>query len=116
MSSLVEIGKANELAAGSMKQVTVQGRAILLAKVGDRFFAADSICPHMSGNLSRGKLEGTIVTCPRHASQFDLTDGHNVRWLRGTGLVATVAKFIKPPRGIATYPVKVENGNILIEI
>ena len=27
-----------------------------------------------------GKLDGTIVTCPRHYSQFDLADGRVVRW------------------------------------
>ncbi len=45
----------------------------LLARVGDKYYAADNRCPHMGGKLSPGKLEGTVVTCPRHGSQFDLT-------------------------------------------
>ena len=45
----------------------------------------------MGGKLSQGKLEGTAVTCPRHGSQFDLTDGRVVRWLKESGLVYSVA-------------------------
>ena len=29
----------------------------------------------MHGDLSKGKLEGKVVTCPRHGSRFDVTTG-----------------------------------------
>jgi len=76
MSSLVEISKPNELEDGTMKEISVDGHEILLARVDDKHYAADNRCPHMGGKLSQGKLEGTVVTCPLHGSQFDLRDGH----------------------------------------
>jgi len=116
MSSLVEMGKTSELEDGTMKAVSVQGREILLAKVADKYYAGDNRCPHMGGKLSQGKLEGTVVTCPRHGSQFDLRDGQVVRWLKGSGLVSMVGKALKSPRPLATYNVRVEDDRIWIEI
>lgn len=116
MSNLVEVGKTSELEDGTMKEASAQGREILLAKVGDKYYAADNRCPHMGGKLSQGKLEGTIVTCPRHSSQFDLRSGRVVRWLKGSGLISMVGKALKPPRPLMIYSVKVEDNKILIEI
>lgn len=116
MGDLVQVGEIGELADGSMKSVLVKGREILLARVADEYYAADNRCPHMGGKLSQGKLEGTVVTCPRHSSQFDLTDGRVVRWLKGSGLLSKVGKALKSPRPLATYHVKVEGDRILIEI
>jgi 3-phenylpropionate/trans-cinnamate dioxygenase ferredoxin subunit len=115
MGNLIQVGIASELADGSMKEVTAQSRGILLARVGDRYYAADNRCPHMGGKLSQGKLEGTVVTCPRHGSQFDLRDGKVVRWLKG-GVSSIAGKLLKPPRPIATHPVKVDGDKIMLEM
>jgi 3-phenylpropionate/trans-cinnamate dioxygenase ferredoxin subunit len=116
MGDTIEIGKSTDLADGSMKQIIVKGRKILLARVGDSFYAADNICPHMGAKLSEGKLEGTIVTCPRHSSQFDLADGHVVRWTNLPALVSAISKVIKSPRSLNMYPVKLEDDRILLEL
>lgn len=116
MASYIEIGKAGDLPDGGKKKVEVQGQEIMLARVGDKYYATGDRCAHMGGDLSMGTLEGTIITCPRHGSQFDITDGHNVRWMRGSGLAAAVGKVIKSPRGIPTYNVKVQGDIISIEI
>ena len=116
MGRLVEVGKSGELPEGTMKEVVAEGRKILLAKVGDRYYAADNRCPHMGGRLSEGSLEGVVVTCPRHGSQFDLSNGGVVRWLKGSGLISTVSKALRPHRPLVTYRVKVEEDRILIEI
>ena len=115
MGSFIEAGKTSEFQNGSKKKVTVQGQEIMLARVGDKYYATKNRCPHMGGDLSAGKLEGTIVTCPRHGSQFDITDGHNVRWMKGTGLAAAIGKVAKSPRPITTYNVKIDGNTILIE-
>jgi 3-phenylpropionate/trans-cinnamate dioxygenase ferredoxin subunit len=116
MGDLVPVGEIGELADGTMKSVLVKGREILLARVAGEYYAADNRCPHMGGKLSQGKLEGTVVTCPRHGSQFDLTDGGVVRWLKGSGLISKVSKALKPARPLVTYNVKVEDDGIMIEI
>ncbi|MCJ7744588.1 MAG: Rieske 2Fe-2S domain-containing protein [Dehalococcoidales bacterium] len=116
MGNFMPVAKTGELANGAMKEVTVQGRNMLLARVGDRYYAADGRCPHMGEVLSQGKLEGTVVTCPRHGSQFDLTDGHVVRWLKGSGLISAIGKTLKSPRPLTVYQVKVEKDDILVEV
>lgn len=116
MGRFVEAGKVSELNNGMMKAVEVQGKEILLARVADKYYAIDNRCPHLGGNLSRGRLEGTVVTCPLHGSQFDVTDGRIVRWLKGSGPLQTVSKLFKGPKPVATYNVKIEDDRILIEV
>jgi len=116
MAEFREVSKIDELKDGRMKTVTVAGREILLARVGAKYFAAESRCTHMGASLSQGKLEGTVVTCSRHGSQFDLSNGQVVRWLKGSGLTSTLGKIFKPPKSLTTYNVKVEQDRVLVEI
>lgn len=114
--SLIEVAKVGEISAGTMKSALVDGREILIARVGEKYYAADNRCPHMGGKLVRGKLEGTVVTCPLHGSQFDLRDGEVVRWLKGSGIVSAVGKVLKSPKRLNVYNVKVENDRVMVEI
>ena len=116
MGKLVEVAGEGDIAEGAMKEVTAEGQKILVAKVGGRYYAADGGCPHMGASLASGKLEGAVVTCPRHGSQYDLTDGHMVRWAQLPGVVSAIGKVMKKPRGVKTYPVKTEGGKVLVEI
>ena len=116
MTESIEVPGANELKSGQMKMVKVGKREILLARIGDDFYAADNLCPHMNARLSEGKLEKTIVTCPRHHSQFDLADGRVVRWTDSSGVKLTLAKMFKSPKPLSTYRVKVEGGKVLVKV
>jgi 3-phenylpropionate/trans-cinnamate dioxygenase ferredoxin subunit len=116
MGNFVEAGKTGEFEDGTMKKVLAQGQEILLARVGDKYYATENRCTHLGGELSAGNLEGTVVTCPRHGSQFDLRDGKVVRWLKGTGLLSTVGKALKPSKPLKTYNIRIEGDTILIEI
>ena len=112
----LKVGKVGELADGAMEAVSTKQGDFLLARVGNNYYAADSRCPHMKGKLAQGKLEGTVVTCPLHGSQFDLKDGKVIRWLRGTGVMSRVGKVLKSPKNLKTYRVQVEEDQILIEL
>ena len=116
MSRLVDVGAAEDLVDGAMKVVTAEGRDLLLARVGDGYYAADERCPHMGGRLSQGQLEGRVVTCPRHGSRFDLSHGHVVRWTRWSGITFTMAKVLKPPRPIQVYQVQLEGDRLLVDL
>jgi 3-phenylpropionate/trans-cinnamate dioxygenase ferredoxin subunit len=116
MAEYVEVLKAGELQDGQMKEVKAGGQAVLVAKVGDKFYAAENKCPHMGGNLSQGKLGGTVVTCPLHGSQYELTDGSVIRWTNWPGPIVAATKLVRRPRAIKTYPVKVEGDKVLVEI
>lgn len=116
MSEMVKVGKVGDLGEGTMKSVSTERGEILLAKVSDKYYATSSHCPHMKGKLAEGTLEGTVVTCPLHGSQFDLRDGKVVRWLRGSGVLSKVGKALKPPKQLQTYRVTVEGDQILVAL
>ena len=114
--SLIEVAKVGEISTGTMKVTLVDGREILIARVDEKYYAADNRCPHMGGKLSQGRLEGAVVTCPLHGSRFDLRDGKVVRWLKGSGIVSAVGRALKPPKRLPVYNVKVEDDRVMIEI
>ena len=116
MGTSVEAGKTSQFENGVMKKLEIQGCEILLARVGDSYYAVDNRCPHLNGDLSQGKLEGTIVTCPRHSSQFDLRDGSVIRWLKGSGVLSKIGGVLKSSHPLTTYKISVEGEAVLVEI
>jgi 3-phenylpropionate/trans-cinnamate dioxygenase ferredoxin subunit len=99
-----------------MKEIQIMDYKLLLARSKGKYYATDSRCPHLGGKLANGKLEGTIVTCPLHGSQFDLTDGRVVRWIKGSGIISKVGKALKSPRSLRTYAVKIDKDKILVAL
>lgn len=55
------------------------GGAVAVLRVGDRLHAIRDECPHAGASLADGTLDGTVITCPRHGSQFDVTTGARER-------------------------------------
>ncbi len=115
MAEFVEVGKTTDLPDGAMKEISVRGIKLLLARVEDKYYVAASRCPHLGANLAEGTLQGSVVTCPRHGSQFDLVDGHVVRWTRWSGLISKMNQTLRSPRPLKVYRTKVEDGKILAE-
>ena len=77
-TSFFEVAKTDEIPEGIMKPLIVQGKEILVVNYNGNYYAINRRCSHMGGDLSRGKLEGKIVTCPRHGSRFDITTGVSI--------------------------------------
>jgi len=69
------VGKAGELAPGSMVAFQVDGKSVAIANVGGEFFAFDNVCTHQGCDLATGALDGVVVTCPCHGSRFEVTTG-----------------------------------------
>jgi 3-phenylpropionate/trans-cinnamate dioxygenase ferredoxin subunit len=114
MAEFIAVSRVDEFTPGTMKEFMVRGLPVLVARVGNEFYAVQGKCSHTGGVLARGKLEGTIVTCPKHGSRFDVRDGSVVRWTTGEGLVYFVAKTLKSPRPLKTYAIQVINGDIMV--
>lgn len=114
MIGFLEAVDADGVPEGSMQMVKLDEHELLIAQVGDQWYAADNRCPHMGGHLADGVLDGTIVTCPRHHSQFDLTDGRVIRWTDWKGVVLSMAELLRHPRPLRTYEVKVEGGKVMV--
>jgi cytochrome P450/nitrite reductase/ring-hydroxylating ferredoxin subunit len=71
----VPIGPDEPAADGTLRRVEVEGRAICLGRVEGAWAAFDDTCTHQECPLSDGDLEGAIVICPCHSSEFDVRTG-----------------------------------------
>jgi len=96
-----------DLPAGKMMKVKIRETEILIANVGGTVYAIDNTCNHKKGDLSKGKLEGKIITCPMHGSKFNVTNGKNVE---GPKMMMIRGKT----DDLKSYEVKVEGNNILV--
>lgn len=80
----------------------VGGTQIAIATVGDAFYAFGDTCTHRGCSLAEGGLEATVVTCPCHGSQFDVTTGEV---LRGPA-----------QEPVRSYPVRLEGDALRVDI
>lgn len=95
------IGSVNDIPPGAGRECTVGDRVVAVFNVQGRLYALDGICPHAGGPLGEGTLQGTIVTCPWHGWQFDVS----------TGKHCLSAQIRQPP-----FPVKVEGEDVYVEL
>ncbi|MFL6380289.1 MAG: Rieske (2Fe-2S) protein, partial [Nitrososphaeraceae archaeon] len=49
-----EVAKVNEISDGKMKHVEVDGKEVLIANIGGKFYAISDRCGHMNALLSMG--------------------------------------------------------------
>lgn len=110
------VAQVDDLKNYEMRRYAVNGKKVLLARADGFFYAARDRCPHLGAPLSRGKLAGTLLTCPLHYSSFDLKTGRVVRWTQLSGVMLKLNNIVRPPRPLTIYPVKVENGQVWVQV
>jgi nitrite reductase/ring-hydroxylating ferredoxin subunit len=52
---------------------------VLVIKIAGRYYGLAGRCTHAGAPLVEGRLDGEILTCPWHGSQFRVTDGSVIR-------------------------------------
>ena len=77
-TEFVEVANVNEIPAGKMKHVEVNGKEIVTANMNGKFCALDDRCAHMNAPLSMGNLTGDVVTCPFHGAKFNVASGKKI--------------------------------------
>lgn len=82
---------------------------LLVANVGGSLYAIAATCPHRGGDLSKGTIEGGLVTCPRHGAQFDLRTGRNVADAKLAFLPIKV-------HDTRSYPVTVQGSDVMVDL
>jgi nitrite reductase/ring-hydroxylating ferredoxin subunit len=83
--------------------VTVEGREIALARLDDGTWAAfDNDCTHEECPLADGDLDEDRIVCYCHGSEFDVRTGE-----------VLLGPADEP---IAVYPVRVEDGQIELQL
>jgi nitrite reductase/ring-hydroxylating ferredoxin subunit len=102
MGEFVKVTDAAGVAAGALAAFDVGGDRIAVANVGGTLHAFGDTCTHLHCSLAHGELEGTVVTCPCHGSQFDVTTGEV---LRGPA-----------QEPVQSYVARVENDALQVEI
>jgi nitrite reductase/ring-hydroxylating ferredoxin subunit len=87
------------LDGSAMVRVEFDGEPALVTRAADgRVCAIAATCTHLGGPLDEGDRDGDVVTCPWHASKFDLCTG---------AVVAGPAVFPQP-----VYESRVVDGRI----
>ena len=69
------VGAAEEQSVGFLRRVEVDGSAVCLGRTADGWVAFQDTCTHEECSLADGELDGRVVVCPCHASEFDLRTG-----------------------------------------
>ncbi len=72
---LAKVCEKNLLGAGELRSFKVRGREILAVNLEGRVFCLDGRCTHAGAPLSEGTLDGEVLTCPWHYSQFNIKSG-----------------------------------------
>jgi 3-phenylpropionate/trans-cinnamate dioxygenase ferredoxin subunit len=104
--------KTEDVVLGLSKKIEISGFIVMVAHIESGFFVVDATCPHMGGDLSMGKIVGGSVICPRHGSTYDLATGKMLKDVGGA------IRFLtrKGAADIRSYPVKIENGSVLVNL
>jgi nitrite reductase/ring-hydroxylating ferredoxin subunit len=102
MPTLIKLTTKSELPpADEAKEFPCGAQTICLANVNGTYSAMENVCLHRGGPLGQGMVEGGKVVCPWHGWAWDTK----------TGQAAQDSSM-----RVAVYPLKMEGGDVLIEI
>ncbi|MCL6515712.1 non-heme iron oxygenase ferredoxin subunit [Alicyclobacillus sp.] len=98
----VKVARVDEVPLGRMVKVTVDEDDIAVYHTEEGIFATSDVCTHATASLSSGKLDGCIVTCPKHGGKFDVRTG-----------AAVTLPCVFP---VETFPVEVRGDEIWLDV
>jgi nitrite reductase (NADH) small subunit len=103
MSDVV-VGSVEDIPVGEGRTFAVGGEQIAVFRLRDGSLRAiDAMCPHKSGPLADGLIDGRLVVCPLHGHTFDMCTGAQADSLTGGH-----------PMSVRSYPVSAVDGTIRI--
>lgn len=94
------VAEADALGNEEAIAVKVAELDIALCFLDGAYYALGNVCTHQHAYLTEGYVEDGCLECPLHQGRFDIRTG----------------KAMGPPvsDSVPTYPVKVENGRVLV--
>lgn len=98
------ITTTSDIPAREGRVVRLGATSVAVFNTGDRFLAVENRCPHSGGPLADGIIGGSTVTCPLHNWKICLE----------SGAVSKPCESGAPT--VRTFPVKVENGIVMLGI
>jgi len=98
----VLVGTTDNIEVEDIIRFDHNDKTFCVYKLEDGFYATDGICTHEAVHLEDGLVMDNEIECPMHQGVFDIKTG----------------EAISPPAcdDLKTYPVKVEDNNIYIQI
>lgn len=105
MGDFREVADLEDITPGEVLGIEVDGVEIALARQSDgTIHAIGNLCTHENVNLSDGDLDGGLLECWKHGSQFSLETGQ--------------PKQLPATRAVPVYPVRIdsENGRISVSL
>jgi len=101
--SMTKIIECQRCPMGKGVFVELAGRELAVFHLANPpgFRVTDNSCPHASGNLAAGELDGVIVSCPQHGWQFDVMTGVCIH---------------SPLAHVRVYPCEVRDGFIYADL
>ena len=101
MGSPVTVGKAEDVAEGTVRPFAAGGKPVAVCRVGGVLHALDGTCPHRGGPLGEGTLADGVLTCPWHGWRFEAATGNCLN---------------APGKAAVRFPVREESGSIVVEV
>ena len=99
---MVVAAKISDIPNWGKKQVTVNGREILLVNIKGAVHAMEPECPHQGAPLSGALIKDAgHITCQRHGYRFNLE----------TGVCDNFPQYT-----LKVYPVRIEGDDIMVEM
>lgn len=120
MAERVLLGDAADVPDEGLRTFRTGDSAVVVARVGGGYCAVDYKCPHMGGNLGRGRLEGGTVVCPVHRSRFDMCTGEALEWapslggVRLPGFARGLLAMGRRPAAVGTHAVEEDGGKLYL--
>ncbi len=114
-----DVGAVGDFPAARPRRVVVDGRALVIVRRADSFFALRDTCAHQGARLSAGRVTGTtlpcavgapvqygrqgeILRCPWHGWEYDLTSGVSIA---------------DPDRArVRSYPVRLQGDRVIVDL
>lgn len=99
--NLTTVAKVDDIKPGEGRVVMVNEKEYAIFNVNGKFYAIENLCRHEGGPLGDGNLDDTVVTCPLHGWDYDVTNGEN---------------HTDPELPVKAFEVTVEGSDIKIKI
>ena len=100
--SWVFVSSADEIDEEDVIRFDHGGKTFAVYNTPKGYFATDGICTHEEAHLADGLVIGSVIECPLHQGRFDIPSGK--------------AKSAPVCVDLKTYPVKIEGGELFIEL
>ena len=102
MSDWHRVGPADEIDEEDVMRFDLGERTFAVYNTDSGFYATDGICTHETTHLADGMVIGEIIECPLHQGRFHIPSGK--------------AKSAPVCVDLRTYPVKLEDGDIYVQV